>query len=53
MGPGGPVALDFAALMLVGQAQGVDPALLADVLPAVEGFVIHAVIEESDNASHR
>lgn len=39
-GTGAPFGLDFGAIMIVGGALGVDIALLADVMPAVEPFII-------------
>jgi hypothetical protein len=39
---GGVLGLDFTAAFLLGQARGADPALLADVLPRVEPFIIFA-----------
>lgn len=36
-------ALDFGAIMSVGAARGIDTALLADVLPAIEAIVVDAI----------
>lgn len=37
---GTALSLDFASVVAVGQAQGADMALLAEVLPAVEPEII-------------
>ena len=37
---GTPFALDFGAVMAVGQARGIDVEMLADVLPAADRAVI-------------
>lgn len=39
-GLGQPFALDFGAVMLVGQARGADTALLAELLPATERAIL-------------
>ncbi len=49
MGGGGqPFALDFAAVMTMGQALDVDLQLLADVLPAVEAVIVNRLAEASE-----
>lgn len=48
---GGPFALDYGAVMQVGAAMGADAGLLADVLPAVEGFILAGLKGEDDDAS--
>ena len=49
MGGGGqPFALDFAAVMTMGQALNVDMHLLADVLPAVEAVIVNRLAEASE-----
>lgn len=35
-----PFALDYGAVMMIGQARGVDLDLLAEVLPAAEGAIV-------------
>ena len=35
-----PFALDFGAVMMVGQARGVDVELLAELLPATERAIL-------------
>jgi hypothetical protein len=40
---GTPFALDFGAIMMMGQAQGVDVEMLAAVLPEVEQAVISGI----------
>lgn len=41
-GLGGVIGLDFAAVLAIGGALDVDVTLLAEVLPAVEPFIIFA-----------
>ncbi len=43
-----PFALDFGAVMAMGQALGVDTALLADVLPTVEAVIVNRLAEEGE-----
>lgn len=45
---GRPFALDFGAVMTVGVAQGADPELLADVLPAVEAAILNSIAGDGD-----
>jgi hypothetical protein len=45
---GGPFGLDMGATLLMGQAMGVDMALLADVLPSVEAAIIAAMDDEGE-----
>lgn len=40
MGMGAPFALDFGAVMLVGQARSVDIEMLAEVLPDAERAIL-------------
>lgn len=40
VGFGGPYALDYGAVLAMGDAMGADRALLADVLPAVENAIL-------------
>jgi hypothetical protein len=37
-----PTGLDFGAVLSIGTARGVDLALLSDVLPEIEGFIVGA-----------
>ncbi len=37
---GGPFALDYGAVLMVGAAMGADLDMLADVLPAAEGAIV-------------
>lgn len=37
------VGLDFAALLALGQAAGVCPLALAEMLPAVEDVIVHGM----------
>lgn len=46
-GMGGPFALDFGAVLAMGQAQGADMAMLADILPSVERILLDQMAEES------
>ncbi|WP_423752947.1 DUF7697 family protein [Caulobacter vibrioides] len=39
---GGVVGLDFGAILALAQARGADTALIAEVLPGVEGFITYA-----------
>lgn len=48
-GMGQPFGLDFGAVMMVGAAQGVDTALLGEVLPALEGAVLSALNADDDS----
>lgn len=43
---GKPFGVDFGAVMMIGQARGVDTALLADVLPAMETAVLKRFHED-------
>ncbi|WP_200922315.1 DUF7697 family protein [Sphingomonas sp. Leaf17] len=45
---GQPFALDFTAVMAMGQAASVDMALLADVLPAVEAVIVNRLAEAAE-----
>ncbi|WP_309660090.1 MULTISPECIES: hypothetical protein [unclassified Sphingomonas] len=36
-----PVGLDFGAVMALGAGRGVDQALLAEILPRIEGAIVH------------
>jgi hypothetical protein len=36
-----PVGLDFGAAMALGAGRGVDLALLAEILPRIEGAIVH------------
>lgn len=47
---GGPFALDYGAVMQMGAALGVDAAMLAEVLPAVESEIIAAIAEAGEDA---
>lgn len=44
---GGAFALDYGAVMTVGAALGVEPEMLADVLPAAEAAIV-ASLARSD-----
>lgn len=46
---GGAYGLDFAAVLMAGGAQRADLALLAEVLPEVEGFVIAGLATGEDD----
>ncbi len=48
---GGPFALDYGSVMMVGQARGVDAELLADVLPTVERAVLKGLQGDGDDGS--
>jgi hypothetical protein len=48
-GMGGPYALDFAAVLAMGQAQGADMALLAALLPTVERILLDQLTEDTPN----
>ena len=41
-GIGAPFALDYGAVMLVGQARGADTELLAELLPVAERAILSA-----------
>lgn len=45
---GQPFALDFGAVMTMGQALDVDLQLLADVLPSVEAVIVNRLAEASE-----
>lgn len=45
---GSPFGLDFGAIMTMGQALGVDRALLAEVLPGVEAAILAGLRGEGD-----
>lgn len=36
-----PAGLNFTSILMLGAARGVDMAMLAEILPLVEGSVIH------------
>lgn len=49
-----PLGLDFGAIMMMGAARGVDTAMLAEILPRIEGAVLNppdpdAYEEETDD----
>ena len=46
---GRPFAVDFAAVLALGAARGVDLALLADVLPDIEPVLVASMIAEGDD----
>ncbi|WP_171899267.1 DUF7697 family protein [Sphingobium sp. RAC03] len=50
-GFGRPFALDFGAVLAVGQAQRVDMALLADLLAPVERILLDQMTEEKDDGT--
>lgn len=49
-GMGQPFALDFGAVMTVGAALGVDPRLLVDVLPSIEGVIVGALADDAGDS---
>jgi hypothetical protein len=46
---GGPIGLDFGAIMLIGAAQGADLELLSEVLPDFEAVVIASLADDGDD----
>jgi hypothetical protein len=46
---GHPFALDFGAVMTMGQALGADPEMLADVMPAAQAAIIAALAPDGDD----
>lgn len=38
----GPTGVDFGAVLAMARARGIDPALLADVLPEIEPVLVRA-----------
>lgn len=48
MGFGGPVGLDFGAVMTMAQARRADLDLVADLLPDIEAELLHALREARD-----
>lgn len=49
MGFGGPVGLDFGAVMAVAQARRADLDLVADLLPEIEGVILKALREARED----
>lgn len=47
---GGPFALDFSAVLKMGQAQGVDMKMLSETLPHVETVVLAQFDKEDVDA---
>ncbi|VXC63539.1 DUF7697 family protein [Sphingomonas sp. AX6] len=45
---GAPFALDFQAVMTIGEALGVDAEMLADVLPAAEMAIVSQYAGDHD-----
>ncbi len=47
-----PVGLDNTAVMLTGQALGVDMAMIADILPRLEAAIINPPEGMQEEAGH-
>jgi hypothetical protein len=47
-GTGAVVGLDYGAILMVAQARGADCAMVADLLPDIEGVILTLLREERD-----